>query len=243
MYDPLTVVFSINRPPLTRRELRGRKVSRRPEPRRLYRHHQFGFLNVRPRRFDCAHCDGGKVKDPPPSYQRDCYPGQECPDCRGRGYSEVSWTRRLYWGFHFFRLGQREWYLPSVLTVWHVDPEKPTPHGRQDDSCRADVRRRQLDAHKDDRRLEDRILWWRFCHMHWWHVHHWKVQVNVWQNFNRWAWSRCKTCGGRFRWGESPVSDSWGGNGPRWRQPEQSVHHMRCREGQGAAQEASDAVA
>lgn len=226
MHDPMTVVFELRRPPLTPRELRGRKVNHRREQDPLYRHRQIGFLNVRPRRHRCPHCDNGRVKQDVPSYHaHDGYrPGEDCPDCRGRGYNGVSWTRRLYWNFAFFRAFGREWYMPGVITVWHVDPEKRG----DDDSCRRDVRRRQLDAHKDGRRLEDRILWWRFCHMHWWHVQHWKVQIRPVQALRRWLFTRCAGCGERLPYGYSPVSTHWDSPPHRWWESEVGVYHHDC---------------
>lgn len=61
-----------------------------------------------------------------------------------------------------------------------------------------------------------------------WHVWHWRVQVHPVQAFKRWAFSRCSLCGGRFMWGESPVSTSWSGGGPRWFRREPHVYHSRC---------------
>lgn len=66
--------------------------------------------------------------------------------------------------------------------------------------------------------------WWRHPR---WHIHHWRLQVHVWQQFTRWAFSRCAECGGRFRWGESPVSHSWHGDGPSLR-GEKGVYHSEC---------------
>lgn len=60
-----------------------------------------------------------------------------------------------------------------------------------------------------------------------WHVHHWSLQVPAIQNFKRWAFTRCNKCGGHFRWGQSPVSDSWHSTGPQWFRSE-NVYHMDC---------------
>ena len=60
-----------------------------------------------------------------------------------------------------------------------------------------------------------------------WHVHHWRIQVHVWQRFNRYAFSRCNRCGGRFKWGESPCS-GWSGAGPRFLKGEPNVWHRAC---------------
>jgi hypothetical protein len=87
-----------------------------------------------------------------------------------------------------------------------------------------------------DRRIEDMaavvygcILRWE---RPWWkdplfHVHHWHVQVQVIQQFKRWAFSRCDHCGGRFRWGESPHS-TWSGTGPTWFRNGETVWHEAC---------------
>ncbi len=60
-----------------------------------------------------------------------------------------------------------------------------------------------------------------------WHIHHWQIQIHPVQHFKRWAFSRCTKCGGRFRWGYSPVGP-WSGDGPQWFKAERGVHHMDC---------------
>ena len=61
-----------------------------------------------------------------------------------------------------------------------------------------------------------------------WHVWHWKIQVHPVQHFKRWAFSRCRECGGRFTWGYAPVSGSWDGVGPKWFRNQEHVYHMDC---------------
>lgn len=73
--------------------------------------------------------------------------------------------------------------------------------------------------------LSRRRPWWRHPRWHFWH---WKIQVHLVQAFKRWAWSRCERCGGRFRWGESPVSSQWDSPGPRWFKGEKHVAHCDC---------------
>jgi hypothetical protein len=73
--------------------------------------------------------------------------------------------------------------------------------------------------------LRERRPWYRHPR---WHVYHWQLQVHPIQKFKRWAFSRCTECGGRFRWGYSPVSDNWYGTGPRWFRPEGGVKHSDC---------------
>jgi hypothetical protein len=61
-----------------------------------------------------------------------------------------------------------------------------------------------------------------------WHVRHWQIQIHPVQHFKRWAFSRCDKCGGRFRWGEAPISGSWDSDGPQWFKSEAHVHHGSC---------------
>lgn len=67
--------------------------------------------------------------------------------------------------------------------------------------------------------------WWQHPK---WHLHHWKIQIHPLQQLKRWLFSRCEKCGKRFAWGESPVSSSWHGTGPRWFRSEEGVRHCRC---------------
>lgn len=237
MHDPMHVVFDILRP--WPNKSRPARRSTDPNPRRHGR--QFGPLNLRAAEHECAHCDNGQVTDPPPSYHehKGYYAGQPCPDCAGRGYCRTPFWRRPYVFWHFWRFRGREWYVPSVVTVWHVDPETDG----SDSSCRNRYKRAWREAKADNDPL--RLWWanWRMRRYDLWHVHHWKIQVGPWQNFNRWAWSRCSTCGGRFKWGEAPVSTQWHSKGPAWRKPEQHVHHMDCRGGVGQSETAEKANA
>jgi hypothetical protein len=230
MHDTHTVALEIRRPPLTLRELKPRKLRKTSRQRaREYRHRHIGFLNIRSKRFECAHCDDGKVKEVKedmPSYHRNAglYPGDPCPDCLGRGYSTTGFTRRPYLSFAFFRAFGYEWHIPSLITIWHVDPD----HQGDDDSCRRNVRRRQLEARKDERWLADQILWWRFKRMHLWHVHHWKIQVRPVQTFRRWLFTRCAQCGNRLPYGYSPVSVHWDSMPHKWYESEVGVYHHEC---------------
>ena len=65
--------------------------------------------------------------------------------------------------------------------------------------------------------------WWRHPR---WHVHHWRLQIHPLQSFKRWAFTRCKVCGERFRWGETGLG-TWSSDGPRWFRSE-DLTHMRC---------------
>lgn len=134
-------------------------------------------------------------------------------------------------------------YWPSIVTIWHVDPERDG----SDDSCDWFGKRRTREngwypGHQDEyealpeesRRAID-FVWWTwgpprprpwYRHPRW-HVWHWKVQVHVVQKFKRWMFSRCVKCGGRFRWGYTPIG-SWGGRGPGWWFGREQSWHSEC---------------
>lgn len=202
MHDPMSVVFSILRPWPQRASAMG---ERRHEPDGRYRHRQVGPLNIRARRFRCSHCDGGKVRDPVPSYQPDAWPGMDCPDCLGRGFNVVPHRRRPYFGWHFWRFGSRTIYWPPLITVWHVDRNI----GGDDDSCLRPAQRRLREAKKDGDGLGAAYWSWRWRHVTLFHVHHWKLQVIPWQRLQRWRKVRCEGCGERFGWSESGMADGW----------------------------------
>ena len=150
-------------------------------------------------------------------------------------------------------------YVPDLLTIWHEDPETDGSDDSCDwpyfkfAPAEKEYMQRLLDDKfdfglswdhiipKDDyerkralymafrvaRRLYRPRPWWRHPR---WHLWHWRFQVHPVQQFKRWAWSRCMHCGGRFRWGESPVSYAgWNDHeGPRWFGGEPKVAHLRC---------------
>lgn len=73
--------------------------------------------------------------------------------------------------------------------------------------------------------LRKRRPWYRHPK---WHIWHWHIQIHPLQTFKRWAFSRCADCGGRFKWGESPWTNQWDSDGPRWFKSEYDVHHSHC---------------
>jgi hypothetical protein len=84
--------------------------------------------------------------------------------------------------------------------------------------------------------LRDRRPWWRHPR---WHVHHWRFQLHPLQHFLRWAFTRCKVCGGRFKWGETGVG-TWSNPGPRWFRSE-DLTHMDCESARVRASVAAEA--
>jgi hypothetical protein len=146
-------------------------------------------------------------------------------------------------------------YRPPFITVWHLDPERGGDDDSCDwfgsnldrreytaaldmlDGEHADMQAyfRPLDPRdaktiltaewRRARRFYKPRPWYRHPR---WHIWHWRLQVHPLQAFCRWMWSRCVGCGGRFRWGYSPISDSWGGGGPRLFKGEPGVRHHEC---------------
>jgi hypothetical protein len=237
MHDPMHVVLELRRPWPKKWTSGGRRY----EPNRRRRHRQFGPLNIRAAEHRCAHCDEGRVTDPPPSYHEHegHRAGEKCPNCAGRGYNRNPFWRRPYFGWAFWQFGSRQYYFPGLVTLWHVDPETDG----SDSSCRNRYKPHWRAAHADNDPLR-KWFWWKvMVHYDKWHVHHWKLQIKVWQDFNRWAWSRCAHCRGRFRWGYSPVSHSWHGTGPRWRRGEEGIYHYECSAAASSRNQPPDHVA
>jgi hypothetical protein len=230
VHDPLSVIFDVLRPWPKRLHRHPLKRSKN-RPRPWFAARQYGPLNVRPRYFPCAHCDDGKVRDPVPSYQeRHVYgPGDDCPDCAGRGFNVVPRRKRLYFGWHFWRFGAREFYFPPLVTVWHVDPEV----GGDDDSCGLEYRRRQRLATLDGDRLGEWWWWFVYRKYRWWHVTHWSVQVHPWQRLQRWRNVRCPGCGERFGWDEAGIAPGF--HADAW--------HFKCAETRGFGMQAGEQVA
>lgn len=61
-----------------------------------------------------------------------------------------------------------------------------------------------------------------------WHFWHWEIQIPAMQSLKRMLFSRCATCGGRFKFGESVVTNTWDNTGPLWFRSERDIHHDRC---------------
>ena len=81
--------------------------------------------------------------------------------------------------------------------------------------------------------LQLAVYGWRRRDRRWWqhprfHVHHWGIQIHPLQKFKRWAFSRCTVCGGRFAWGEAPISGAWNSTGPLWFRSEVNARHGSC---------------
>lgn len=115
----------------------------------------------------------------------------------------------------------RAFYFPSLITIWHVDPNN------DDGRCRRKwaETRKQPGLHG--------WLWRRLPRPYSWHIHHWSIQVRPIQALRRWLFTRCAECGQRFPYGYAPISQGW--DSPkrtfwqRWTQGERGLfHHGRC---------------
>ena len=99
-------------------------------------------------------------------------------------------------------------YYPSIVTIWHVDPETDGT----DRSC-------GYLSYVEGR------AWYKHPR---WHIWHWRIQVHFLQALKRRLFSRCSRCGKSFAWGYAPMSDSWNSSGPRWFRGESGVYHHEC---------------
>lgn len=144
--------------------------------------------------------------------------------------------RRLHFHPAFFRLRGREWFLPSLVTVWHVDPETDG----SDSSCSHAARDRRQQAIKRHQFIRAAVLDWYWRHYGWLHVHHWQIQLDVAQRWRRRLFTRCATCGGREERGRSvnfhvvvnptvrEKARSETSFRERWFTGEKNLHHHDC---------------
>src|SRR6266403_407981 len=86
--------------------------------------------------------------------------------------------------------------------------------------------------------LRERRPWYKHPR---WHLWHWKVQIHPLQTFKRWAFTRCASCGGLFKWGQSGWTNQWDSTGPQWFKSESDLHHDRCG-GSGVADDGKNQV-
>lgn len=100
----------------------------------------------------------------------------------------------------FWNLAGVEYYWPGLITVWHVDPSG-------------------FDSNHDC----------PYSGRWQWHVHHWRLQIHPWQNFRRWAITRCEWCGGKSRKGDTVnISHEWHRHQGKWWKGERGLFHQDC---------------
>ena len=111
----------------------------------------------------------------------------------------------------FWRLAGRDYYFPSLITVWHREPG-----GRDGLSvCSKRVQRRDGTWR--------RTRGWR-CH-----IHHYKIQFRTYQQLRRRLLTRCAWCGQRSVKGDQVnISHQWGGPRGRWWKGEPGLFHHDC---------------
>jgi hypothetical protein len=139
--------------------------------------------------------------------------------CGGCGHSmtdtrqQFPWWRRSSYS-SFWTLAGRRYYWPSMVTVWHVEPD-----GRDSgEVCKHSTRWQEPDG--TWRSKSNRA--WR------WHVWHWRVQVALAGKVKRFLFERCIECGRRFPWGYAPISHSWDGPRARWFRISRVAYHHEC---------------
>lgn len=114
------------------------------------------------------------------------------------GTNPPCWQWR--WGSCFAHVAGRELYFPSLITVWHVEPNG-----------------------EDALRGECRGTRWQ------WHVHHWHIQWDFLQNWRRRLLTRCEWCGGRSRKGDAVNhSHQWENRKQPWWRGERGLFHSDC---------------
>lgn len=133
---------------------------------------------------------------------------------------------------------KRRGYRPSLVDIWHVDPE----HSGSDDSCDWFGSKRPLngrekalasaiwdaervfgnapyypdtDAWEAYNRIRQAQFSWRErVGFRWhprWHVHHWRIVIPALRDALRWLTNPCTICGERIRPSHAVISD-WGGD-------------------------------
>jgi hypothetical protein len=148
-------------------------------------------------------------------YRHHCDDPSTCNGCLGRPNSEMFPWYRLRSYTKFPVLFGHEFYVPSMITIWHVEP------GGADSGEVCKHYRRWQD---EDGKWQTKITsGWR------WHVHHWKIQVRPFQQIRRRLLTKCTWCKGSHHKND-PVNCSNGSRSEksRWWQGEKGLFHSGC---------------
>jgi hypothetical protein len=129
----------------------------------------------------------------------------------GRKSSKKRW--RIGWRA-FWTVAGREWYWPSLVTIWHREP-KGHDSG---EVCRHYVRWQDENGEWHSKVVRR----WR------WHVHHWKIQIRPLQTLRRFIFERCEECGYRFPYGYAPISHQWDSPKRRFWAKDRGTYHFQC---------------
>ncbi|MBP2704433.1 hypothetical protein JOL79_11470 [Microbispora sp. RL4-1S] len=111
----------------------------------------------------------------------------------------------------FWRLAGRDFYWPSLITIWHREP------GGRDALTMCQKRSQRADGT------------WKFSRGWRWHIHHWRLQFPPLQALRRRLLTRCEWCRGQHVKGDPVnVSHQWGRPRGRWWQGETGLFHGDC---------------
>lgn len=131
------------------------------------------------------------------------------PRWRVRFHHRPWWDPSDY--YSHWRIAGREFYWPSLITIWHNEPG-----GRDSgDVCPHRVRWQDESGKWRSKPLRG----WR------WHVHHWSIQVHPFQNWRRRLLTRCEECG---RKGSPNIGHQWDREKGPWWKGERGLYHREC---------------
>lgn len=132
--------------------------------------------------------------------------------CRSR---PVHRDRRWDWSPPFATVAGRGLYWPTMITVWHREPDGHD----SGEICKHYVRTQGPDGTWQTQLLDG----WRF------HVHHWRIQVGPLQLLRRRLLTRCAWCLGRSTKAQPVnVSNSWDAPRGQWWRGERHLFHLEC---------------
>lgn len=115
----------------------------------------------------------------------------------------------------FWTLAGRGFYWPSMITIWHREPNNYDAG----EICKHYTRTDQPDGSIKIRTRRN----WK------WHVHHWHIQISPLQELRRKLLTRCTWCGGPSRKGNVVnVSHQWDKKRQPWWKGEQGLFHRDC---------------
>lgn len=142
------------------------------------------------------------------------YRHDEChADCTHGDRTLFPWWRpssyRVFW-----TLAGRGFYWPSLITVWHVEP-----NNRDSGEVCKHFRQTPTNPTRPTRPSSA----WK------WHVHHWRVQIHPLQALRRWALTRCEWCHGRStKHDRVSISHQWDHESTPWWRGEKGLFHYDC---------------
>lgn len=117
-------------------------------------------------------------------------------------YKRYGKARNTVVGFRqFWYIGSREFYFPSVITVWHNEP-----NGMDSGTVCRGMGGTELTWHN---------IQWAISHRK-----HLEIHIEPIRSLNRWINDRCSECGNRFRRNEARFGYGWSDT--------REVFHNKC---------------